>query len=299
MKIRQLTYLASWFTGARFLGRKRPLQTVLFISDQCNLKCKHCAVYAKEKPNIMTYEEIRKELEYSYRLGSRFVDLEGGEVMLWKDGDYRINDVIDLAKEVGFFSVTITTNAQLPFAGSHADSIWVSLDGYGKYHEMVRGEGTFARLEKNIAECGHKHLSVNMVVNKYNCDAVEETIRYVKGNPAIKSISINFYTPFPGSENLMISKEKRIEVIDKVIAMKKAGYPIMNSVSGLKLMKHNRFKRHCWVTNFIYADHTRSLCAGQQAGICEECGLCMAGEMNAVFNFKPDTLLAGLNLRCS
>ena len=75
------------------------MQTVLFISDQCNLKCKHCAVYAKEKPNIMTYEEIRKELEYSYRLGSRFVDLEGGEVMLWKDGDYRINDVIDLAKE--------------------------------------------------------------------------------------------------------------------------------------------------------------------------------------------------------
>ncbi len=297
MKLKQMFYLGWWFFGARVLGRKHPLQTVLFISDQCNLKCKHCSVYSRANPNIMTFEGIRKELEYSYSLGSRFVDLEGGEVMLWRDGEKRINDVIDLAREVGFFSVTITTNAQLPFAGSHADSIWVSLDGYGHYHEAIRGEGTFARLEKNIAECGHKHLSVNMVVNKYNWESVEETVKYVKANPAIESISINFYTPFPDAENLMITREQRERVIDLVIRMKREGYPIMNSVSGLKLMRHNDFKRHCWVTNFVYADHTRANCAGERLGICDDCGLCMAGEMNAVFNFHPDTIFAGLKLR--
>lgn len=297
MKLSQMFYLANWFFGARVLGCKRPLQTVLFISDKCNLKCKHCSVYAKADPHIMTYEEIRGELEYAYRLGSRFVDFEGGEVMIWRDGDYRIDDVIDLAREVGFFSVTITTNAQLPFQGSHADSIWVSLDGYGKYHEMIRGEGTFARLEKNIAECGHPHLSVNMVVNKYNWESVAETIQYVKNNPAIESISINFYTPFPDAENLMITRKQREEVIDTVIRMKREGYPIMNSISGLRLMKHNRFKRRCWVTNFIYADHKRANCAGEELGICSDCGLCMAGEMNAVFNFCLDTILAGLKLR--
>ena len=297
MKLSQMFYLANWFFGARVLWRKRPLQTVLFISDKCNLKCKHCSVYAKADPHIMTYEEIRGELEYAYRLGSRFVDFEGGEVMIWRDGDYRIDDVIDLAREVGFFSATITTNAQLPFRGSHADSIWVSLDGYGKYHEMIRGEGTFARLEKNIAECGHPHLSVNMVVNKYNWESVAETIKYVKNNLAIESISINFYTPFPDAENLMITREQREEVIDTVIRMKREGYPIMNSISGLRLMKHNRFKRRCWVTNFIYADHKRANCAGEELGICRDCGLCMAGEMNAVFNFCPDTILAGLKLR--
>ena len=95
----------------------------------------------------------------------------------------------------------------------------------------------------------------------------------------------------------MVTREQRIEVIDKVIRMKKEGYPIMNSVSGLKLMKHNRFRRHCWVTNFVYADHTHANCAGEQLGICDDCGLCMAGEMNAVFNFRPDTVFAGLKLR--
>ena len=119
-KLSQMFYLAKWFFGARFLGRKNPLQTVLLITDKCNLACKHCSVYSREKPHTMTYAEVRDELEYAYGLGSRFVDFEGGEVMLWRDGDFRINDLLDLARAVGFFSATITTNAQLPFAGVRA-----------------------------------------------------------------------------------------------------------------------------------------------------------------------------------
>lgn len=79
-KLSQMFYLAKWFFGARFLGRKNPLQTVLFITDKCNLACKHCSVYSREKPHTMTYAEVRDELEYAYGLGSRFVDFEGGEV---------------------------------------------------------------------------------------------------------------------------------------------------------------------------------------------------------------------------
>ena len=101
MKIKQFIYLGWWFFGARVLGRKRPLQTVLFISDRCNLECKHCSVYNKTNPRQFSYEEVREQLQYAYNQGSRFVDLEGGEVMIWRDGDYRINDLIDLAKEIG------------------------------------------------------------------------------------------------------------------------------------------------------------------------------------------------------
>ena len=105
------------------------------------------------------------------------------------------------------------------------------------------------------------------------------------------------HTPFPGTEHLALPQDIREKVVDTVIAYKKKGYPIMNSVSGLKLMKENKFKRRCWVTNFIYADGTRSGCAGEGLNICDECGLCMAGEMNAVFNFRIDTIFAGLSLR--
>jgi MoaA/NifB/PqqE/SkfB family radical SAM enzyme len=296
--MRKLIYLGRWFFNARFLGKKRPLQTVLFISEKCNLRCRHCTVYKTDHPHIKTIGQIREELLYAYRQGSRFVDFEGGEPMIWEDREYRINDLIRLAKEIGFFSTTITTNAQIPFAGCAADSIWVSMDGLGAYHDEIRGKGAFERLVKNIAGSGHPKLSVNMVINRLNYTSVEESIQWVKEHPHIHSISLNFHTPYSGTEELFVDWKTRREVIDTIIRLKKAGYPIMNSISGLRLMKSNHFPKQCWVTNFIMADGTRlAECQGKSAGVCDRCGFCMAGEMHSVFTFKPDTILAGMRLR--
>jgi MoaA/NifB/PqqE/SkfB family radical SAM enzyme len=295
----RLLRLAWWFFGARFLGRTNPLQTVLFVNNNCNLACKHCNIYRQKSPTVKSFETIRDELGYAYMRGSRFVDLEGGEPTLWKDRNGRdLNSVIALAKEMGFYSVTVTTNAQLPFYDCRADSIWVSLDGLGPVHDRIRGEGAFEKLVQNIEGSGHKKLSVNMVVNRLNHESVRETIMFAAENPHIKSISINFHTPFPGTEDLFLDWETRRGVIDEVIALKKRGLPIMNSVSGLKLMKGVDFAKRCWVTNFIMPDGRRlDECQGRDAGVCDRCGFCMAGEMHSVFSLKPDTILAGLNLR--
>jgi MoaA/NifB/PqqE/SkfB family radical SAM enzyme len=186
----------------------------------------------------------------------------------------------------------------MPFTGSEADSIWVSLDGIGRFHDEIRGKGAFDRLVRNIATAGHPKLSVNMVINSLNYTSVRETIEFAGNNPHIQSISLNFHTPYEGTEYLFLDWAKRSEVIDLIIRMKKEGYPVMNSVSGLKRMKHNRFKKQCWVTNFIMSDGTRlTECQGKTSGVCDQCGLSMAGEMNAVFNLKPDTIFAGLKLR--
>jgi MoaA/NifB/PqqE/SkfB family radical SAM enzyme len=296
--IKHLLYLPWWFFQAKVLGRKKPLQTVLFINNQCNLKCKHCVIYARIEPIITSFDQIREELEYSYSLGSRFVDFEGGEPTLWREGDKNLNSLITLAKEIGFFSTTITTNAQRPFDDSLADSIWISLDGIGNYHDDIRGEGSFDKLVKNIETSTHKSLNVNTVVNCRNYPSVEETIEFVKNNPYLKSISINFHTPFDGCETLMLDWKRRCEIIDLVIKKKKDGYPIMNSISGLKRMKNMNFKKQCWIANFIMIDGVRyPQCQGKVEEVCDSCGFCMAGEMYSVMSLKPDTVFAGLNLR--
>jgi MoaA/NifB/PqqE/SkfB family radical SAM enzyme len=293
-----LFYLPFWFLKAKFFGIKKPLQTVIFISDQCNLACQHCVVYKTENQNIKTYEQIKEELEYSYKLGSRFVDFEGGEPTLWKDDDYDLNSLIRLSKKIGFFSATITTNAQIPFTGSEADSIWVSVDGLGDFHDEIRGKGTFELLLQNIASAQHPKMSINMVINSKNYTSVEETIEFAKNNPHIQSIAFNFHTPYAGTEHLFLDWQQRAAVIDLIIKKKKAGYPIMNSISGLKRMKHNDFKKQCWVTNFILSDGARlPECQGKTAQICDCCGLAMAGEMHSVFSLKPDTILAGMRVR--
>lgn len=297
-KISQMCYLAWWFVGARFLGRKKPLQSVIFISDRCNLQCKHCSVYNQANPLSKTMAQLEEELRYCHSIGSRFVDFEGGEPFLWHDGDKDINDLIRLAKSLGFYSCTITTNAQKPFHSDEANSIWVSLDGAGEYHDRVRGQGAFERLEKNVAACGHKALSANMAINTLNCEAVGKTIEYVEANPAFKSISFSFHTPFKGTEYLTVDQQTRDRIIDLIIDYKKKGYHIMNTKVGLNKMRRLDFKPQCWVTNFIFTDGTRKAqCIGNEQGACEQCGFGMAGEMNALFNFHPETILAGLKLR--
>ena len=312
-------YLAQWFLRARFLGRRAPLQTVLFITDKCNLRCKHCSVYGSAGYKQRRFEDIVADMQYSYEQGSRFIDLEGGEPTLWKEAKgerreargerreargeyYTINDLIDKALEIGFFSVTVTTNAQQDFSWIRPQSIWVSMDGVGEYHDSIRGEGTFARLEENIQKSGFKHICVNMVVNALNYESLDAAMEYAKSNPAIEQISINFHTPYPGTEYLMLPLEKKAELIDKVLAYKKKGYPIMNSRSGLKLMKRNalgeiQLGKECFVTNFIYTDGSRGLCLGYGTEQCRVCGFCMAGEMASVWGFKLDTILAGFKLR--
>ena len=206
--------------------------------------------------------------------------------------------VIRLAKEIGFFSTTVTTNATMPFRNIEADSIWVSMDGVGKYHDAVRGAGMFDRLVENVRDCGHPALSVNMVVSRLNYESLDEAMEFVRNNPHIRQISINFLTPYPGSEDLMLDPDIRSSIIDKVIDYKKKGYPIMNSVSGLKMMKKMDFRKYCWVSNFITVDGVRHPdCGGSELGLCDRCGFCMSGEMYSVMHLKPDTLLAGLNLR--
>ena len=298
LAIKETAYLGWWFGWARFFGRRKPLQTVLFITDACNLSCRHCAIYNHKDPVMKSYEKVREELEYSYREGSRFVDFEGGEPMIWREGDKDINSLIALAKEIGFYSCTVTTNAQLPLKGLKADSVWVSMDGVGAVHDDIRGEGAFAKMEKNVAESGLKGVSVNMTINKRNCEDVERAVEYVKNNPHLEQIAVSFHTPYAGTEGLRLDWEERGKVADRLIALKKGGAPIMNSLSGLRLLKDNKFKKHCWVSNFILHDGTRfAECTGKAAGVCEECGFGMAGEMSSVFAFKPDTLMAGMKLR--
>jgi len=308
MKLSQMVYMPIWYLKNVICKGHNPIQTVLFITDHCNLRCKHCYDMGHSGTIMKTYEQIKEELEYSYKLGSRIVDFEGGEPTLWSEYDEEtgknrdLNDLILLAKSIGYFSCSITTNAQKDFSRFMADCIWVSLDGNAEYHDEIRGQGAFERLEKNVKAYVNAHpkayVATNMTVNRLNMGCVEEVLNYVKDASYIAGAAINFHTPFPGTEELMLSDTERKQVIDKVIELKKKNPKIINSVSGLNKMGEHGFKKYCWISNFIVPDGRRlKTCPGEVFGICDKCGFCMAGEEACVARLKPDTILAGLKLR--
>ena len=312
-KISEALYYASWFAQCKFLGKRKPLQSVVFLTDRCNLACKHCSI-VRTGPDChnKTLEQIRDDLQYCYDSGSRIVDLQGGEPHLWKDSSDEaraqtpdgepatLNTVVDLARTIGFFSVSVTTNAQMPITVT-SDLVWTSLDGMEERHDEQRGKGAFARSLKHIAECDHPNLNVNMCITKNNYQDFEDVVELVKDHPNLKKFAFSFYVPLDGNRDLLVDPAIRSDIIDKALRFKAAGYPMMNSAAGIALLRDPKLfvpKRQCWISNFILSDGTRlDRCQGEAAGACDDCGFGMCAEMTLLWNLNPEMVKAGLSVR--
>ncbi|MDR2493096.1 MAG: radical SAM protein [Coriobacteriales bacterium] len=311
-RVSELAYYASWFFRCKFLGRRRPLQSVIFITDRCNLSCRHCNV-VREGPDCSTktLAQVRDELLYCHESGSRFIDFEGGEPLLWRDSSPEaraatadgqpadINTLVRMAREIGFHSTTVTTNAQLPIT-VQSDLVWISIDGMRELHDDQRGAGSFERAMRNIDQCAHPNLNINMAVTSRNYQDFEAVAQLVKDHPKLRRFSFSFFVPYT-SRDLLVPPAERSAVIDSALALKEAGYPLMNSLAGLRLLRDPQSfvnRRQCWVTNFIASDGSRSAsCPGDAAGVCDDCGFGMGAEMTLLWSLHPSMVKAGLSVR--
>ena len=74
----QLLYLGWWFLRARFFGRRKPLQSVVFVTNGCDSTCRHCVYCSKaEGSYFKPFAEIVKDLAECYGQGARMLDIEG------------------------------------------------------------------------------------------------------------------------------------------------------------------------------------------------------------------------------
>ena len=283
----RLAYMGWWFVRARFMGRRRPLQSVVFVTSGCDATCRHCTLCTRQERCFKPFDAIAADLDYCYAQGARLLDIEGVYLTEWHDGSHTAADIFSLAREKGFYSVSTMVKAHDYGAwqqmNADADVVWVS----------VRGIDDCRCLETMTGA------SLYLVVNADNRGEIAPVMEFVREHEGIRQIAFNMHTPFAGTEEKALSESQRGEVIQSLIDYKRRGYRIMNSVAGLKNMLTLRFKRRCWICNFIYCDGRRSpQCIDDMAsGMCEKCGFSMAGEMSAVFAMKPDTILAGLGIR--
>lgn len=294
----KLAYCALWYLKCRFLGKRIPLFSVFFITSKCNLKCRHCAVRLWYEPSDMRYPQIMELMRRCYDMGARMIFFEGGEPFLWNDAGRRVNDLVRESKSMGFFMSSLTTNATMPFE-TDADLVWVSVDGTKEIHDEIRGRGTFEQLMKNVENSSHPRICANMVINTLNRQVVEDTIRLIARTQNFKGISLNFHTPHSGVEELFLPFEQRREVLQKIIELKREGFPIINSLPALEAMGSNDWvkRRQCWVGNFVLLDGViYEECSGSREGICDRCGYGMGAEMTAIFDFKPSTIREATSL---
>ena len=135
-----------------------PLRYFLELTYRCNLECPYCYVGAQRKKNELSTQEWFNIIEQLPPYA--FVTLVGGEVTLRKD----FLEIFEKVSNKTFGKVNIVSNGILltedlidNFVKNKLLLLSVSLDGYGKQHDMNRNkEGIFDTIISNLESFNSK-----------------------------------------------------------------------------------------------------------------------------------------------
>ena len=140
----------------------------LQITDECNLKCKHCYI-SKSKRNELSPEQVRSILDEFERLQGLRVLITGGEPLLHRKYD-EINEMLPdfFVRKVLFTNGVLLDKDRLKTL--RVDEIQVSIDGMEHAHDSIRGSGTYRRSLEAVRQAidAGFDVSVSTMVHRSN-----------------------------------------------------------------------------------------------------------------------------------
>jgi len=275
------------------LHREIPFIGGLVINEKCNLRCRQCDVANRNIPDL-SYEDVRRGLQTFYDKGIRSVFIEGGEPFLWRDGNHRMEDIVKLARKIGFHLVSVYTNGTLPIEVS-TDSVFVSLDGLRETDNTLRSN-SFDRVIENIKASKHPNIIINFTINHANQAEIEEFCDEMKGIEQIRGIFFYFHTPYYGYDDLFLNLEEKRAIINRILALKRKGYRIFNSSACLKGVYADNWVRPSKLC-YVYADNKLYQCcrAIGNSDACRNCGYLGYPEIIYILKLRPTAILSAMN----
>ena len=127
----------------------------IYITNACNLKCKHCFMLSGKKlENELTLEDWMKVLTSFKENGGEFVTFSGGEPLMFKNFPQIIRHAHDLGLKSTVLSNGLLWSGKLIHdLALFIDEIQFSLDGVDEEtNSMVRGSGHFEKVVDTIVK---------------------------------------------------------------------------------------------------------------------------------------------------
>lgn len=279
-----------WFGLSTVLFHRRdPIVGSLIVTDRCNLACRHCAVANLRRVDY-PFATLQQDLRRLRAQGVRILLLYGGEPLLWHDGTRTLRDVIAEARSLGFGWVGVVTNGTRGVDLPEADLVLVSLDGTREHHDAIRGR-TYDRILAAIETATTPNLCLYMAVNRENVDDVEDVARLATALPAVRGVSYNLHTPYPGTEALTLDPGQRRDVCERITALIRDGYPVVNLAAALPRVADRSAPRPC-PQCVVVEDGEQWTCGrcSEIPGLCEQCGFTFAAELSLLFRGDPAVL---------
>ena len=225
---------------AKVLGDKVPLVVSIVVTNRCNYSCGYCDRW-DGRGRQLTTAELSLILDDMGRLGTRRVIFTGGEPLIRKD----LPELIERAKGLGM-AVNLNSNGVLVPRHletlEHVSTLTISVDGDRTVHDGVRGLGAFdAAIAAVRAARALPRLRVRLtaVISRLSIGAEDALLDVARA----EGVEV-FFQPAesnllgsPGPNPLSAPVERYRETIDHLVAEKRGGAPIANSVSGLQYLR--------------------------------------------------------------
>lgn len=275
---------------ARVLNQRSPLLASFKITYRCTLRCRSCPFW-KMDPISISYERAISVIDELYRQGVRMLVFEGGEPLLWRDGNYHLKHLVKYAQQK-FFRVGITTNGTLPI-DSEADVVWVSIDGLKSAHESNRGP-CFDKIMDHLQASTHPNLLAHITISRLNFHEIPALVKFLASR--VRGITIQFYYPFPNSDDLWLPTPRREQVLDQLIELKRQGYPLFDSIDTLNDLKRNTWRCHDWLIANAEPDGTINVgcyLKNRAKILCTKCGFAAHTEIARAWDWSLGAILAG------
>lgn len=195
--INKLDSLRMWDFGDLDLLHSENFDISLDITNDCNLRCRHCCVNAGEIGNSedLSTEKLLKIVQSIVELNPSILTISGGEPLMRPD----FCMIVDKIRLNYNGMLTLMTNATLinerlaEYIKKNFDAVDVSIDGADeKSCSLLRGRGVFEKCINGIQklkEAGVERISASMVVTTENEYAKYNFVELCKAldiNPMIR-----------------------------------------------------------------------------------------------------------------
>lgn len=224
----------------------KPLQMQISLTNACNLKCSYCyAMYPDREHADLKSDEIMKLIDEMAALGTRRINLVGGEPLLRDD----IGQIIKRIKGHGMECAMTTNGYLVPRKIEEIkgiDLICLSLDGDKQATDANRATGCYDRVMaamKVLKEHGVQ-FQISAVLTKNSIGSFEHLLLMGKE----MGFSVGFTTlieqTIDGKKqappNLPTDDEYR-EILGKILEWKRQGYPILFSDKVIEYAKNWKY----------------------------------------------------------
>jgi hypothetical protein len=250
---------------------RRPFGCSLAATGRCNLKCRHCYERRHRAGNApeLGLEDMTVLCERLFDQGMKHCTITDGEPFLDRSSIEKCGAIVD-----SFWATYIVTNGTKEFPDLPATCI-VSLDGPGRVHDMLRGDGVFDALKRNVKKAPHDDIYALCTLNTLNRTCLQETVEDARGL-GVKGIMFNWHNPLEAEDPLWVPFARRNQDIDIILGMReKTGRFVVNTGWELDVLRNPTWGRDCpahWILSLDASGREKKPCIFEDPNMCERCG---------------------------